>query len=607
MEKVSKIIKVILTILFAVGALFFVMAFVAITDFAAKIICSVFAVTFIIGIIILNIKFKNIPTASSVYELENKIFELNQHNNELANEVARLNQYSNELNCKISELNHCNDELSNRLASLNQNDTELSSKTVELTQNNLELTNKIAELKQKLDSIGYPNYETARNLIQEKELELTELKNKIRINNSDIAVLNSKIVELTDKKIDLERKIIPQTKKLQQIKELYNSISYSINNYYTNFSSTNIGYQNMEEIENLAPSVILKLHHMDAKDLRKAFNENNKLIARTFNQYETRYTNKASKSIYQLLGTALKAELQNVLYDLKYEKLDKSIDSIKIITSKYLHIAGEGNQGMLSTLVRFIGEIEYLFINAIKIEYNYYVKREQQKQEQAALRERMKQEAEERSALEAERQKIEQEEQKFSTEIEKLQTSIPNASNQDELAALKARISELQAQLSNIVVKKDDIVKLQNGKAGSVYIISNLGSFGDDIFKIGMTRRLDPQDRVNELGSASVPFKFDVHSFIFSDNAVELESSLHQRLNNNRVNKVNHRKEFFKVSIDELEKLVAEIDPTAEFTRTMLAEEYNQSLSTDEVYDNSETNVYDEENDYSEDTELVNI
>ena len=102
-----------------------------------------------------------------------------------------------------------------------------------------------------------------------------------------------------------------------------------------------------------------------------------------------------------------------------------------------------------------------------------------------------------------------------------------------------------------------------------------------------MIRRLDPQDRINELGSASVPFKFDVHSFIFSDDAVSLEKELHDRLNSKRLNKVNMRKEFFKVTIEELEDLVMIIDPTAEFNRTMIAEEFYQSLSTDEVYNSN--------------------
>jgi len=197
----------------------------------------------------------------------------------------------------------------------------------------------------------------------------------------------------------------------------------------------------------------------------------------------------------------------------------------------------------------------------------------------------MKQEAEERKALEAEKKKVEAEELKYSNEIEKLSLQLESVSDAEK-AKLNAKILELQAQLADVVIKKDSITKLQNGKAGNVYIISNLGSFGDGMFKIGMTRRIDPQERVDELGSASVPFKFDVHSFIFSEDAVSLESKLHEALNKKRVNKVNLRKEFFHSTVDELEELVTGIDPTAEFNKTMIAEEFRQSNSTDELYTN---------------------
>ncbi len=248
-----------------------------------------------------------------------------------------------------------------------------------------------------------------------------------------------------------------------------------------------------------------------------------------------------------------------------------------------LKIAGDGNQSIAGTLTKFIGEIEYLFINAVKIEYNYYVKKEQARQEQLALREQMRQEAEERKALETERKKVEREEEKYTNEINKITEQLSSAPN-GELEKLKTRILELQSQLAAVVIKKEEISNLANGKAGNVYVISNLGSFGENIFKIGMTRRLNPQDRVNELGDASVPFKFDVHSFIFSDDAVGLESKLHNILSEKRVNKVNMRKEFFYTTIDELETLVTEIEPTAEFNRTMIAEEYRQSLSSTENY-----------------------
>lgn len=141
---------------------------------------------------------------------------------------------------------------------------------------------------------------------------------------------------------------------------------------------------------------------------------------------------------------------------------------------------------------------------------------------------------------------------------------------------------ELQGQLNRVEEKKEEISKLQNGKAGVVYIISNLGSFGENTFKVGMTRRMEPMDRVKELGDASVPFSFDVHSFIFSDNAVALENELHKRLVNKRKNRVNARKEFFDVTIEELETLVQEINPTAEFRKTMIATEYRQGLKEKE-------------------------
>ena len=322
---------------------------------------------------------------------------------------------------------------------------------------------------------------------------------------------------------------------------------------------------------------------MDVKDLRKAYRENDWQIEKVLKKYASRYTTKANQAIYKLMVMALRAELQNILTALKYEKLDTAIESVKSMTAKYLTIAGEGNQTIVSTLTKFIGELEYLFINAVKIEYNYYVKKEQARQEQLAIREQMRQEAEERRALEAEKKKIEAEESKYKNEIEKVTLQMQAASD-EEKAKLQARILELQSQLSDVVVQKEKIASLANGRAGNVYVISNLGSFGENMFKVGMTRRLNPQDRVDELGDASVPFKFDVHSFIFSDDAVGLESRLHSILESKRVNKVNRRKEFFYTSVDELEKLVQEIEPTAEFNRTMMAEEFRQSQSTDNTY-----------------------
>lgn len=448
----------------------------------------------------------------------------------------------------------------------------------------------IQSLENKLTELNANDYFQVKEKIEQMKSEadrtLSATNQSIDANNVTLQQLQEEISILTDKNAKADKQLNTNTRKLSRSKELYKSIEYAIDNFFESdlsYENCKISRKDFEDSELIAPSVTLKLHCMDVKSLRKAYRENEKSIDKLLEKYSSRYTTKANKSIYQLMVIALRAELQNILYNLKYEKLDKSIEDVKNVSSKYLKIAGEGNQSIAGTLTKFIGEIEYLFINAVKIEYNYYIKKEQARQEQLAIREQMRQEAEERKALEAERKKIEKEESKYQTEIEKLQEQIVSANN-EELENLNARILELQAQLADVVVKKDEISSLTNGKAGNVYIISNLGSFGDNVFKVGMTRRLDPQDRVNELGDASVPFKFDVHSFIFSDDAVGLEKKLHTILNEKRVNKVNMRKEFFRTSIDELEKMVTNIEPTAEFTRTMLAEEFRQSLSSSENY-----------------------
>jgi len=456
---------------------------------------------------------------------------------------------------------------------------EFKNEIASLCSANARLVQENNALERKLKELGAHEY-----------YEVKKLTDELKTRCNDLSAKEAALIQRVNLQNNELEKLIKQTKtqtnKLSRSKELVKAIDYALANYFQYEPvqhSFKISPSQLAELEELSPSVILKLHCMDMKDLRKAYRDNDKQINSVLEKYAARYTTKANQTIYKLMVIALRAELQNILYNLKYEKLDTSIDNVQEVTQKYLKLAGDGNQSIVGTLTKFIGEIEYLFINAVKIEYNYYVKKEQARQEQLAIREQMRQEAEERRILEAEKKKVEQEESKYNSQIEKLKEQLTTAAD-SEIEKLNARILELQAQLAEVIVKKEEIVNLANGKAGNVYIISNLGSFGEDVFKIGMTRRLDPQERVNELGDASVPFRFDVHSFIFSEDAVGLESKLHSILNTKRVNKVNLRKEFFKITIDELETLVMDIEPTAEFNKTMLAEEFRQSLSTDEIY-----------------------
>jgi len=141
----------------------------------------------------------------------------------------------------------------------------------------------------------------------------------------------------------------------------------------------------------------------------------------------------------------------------------------------------------------------------------------------------------------------------------------------DELASLEQEIAAHEARI------EQHISEAQKTKAGYIYVISNIGSFGEGILKIGMTRRLEPMDRVVELGDASVPYRFDVHTIAFVENAPEVERTLHQKFANQRVNKENQRKEFFRASIDDVRQAMEGLQVESEWYYDAEAREYNES------------------------------
>ena len=151
----------------------------------------------------------------------------------------------------------------------------------------------------------------------------------------------------------------------------------------------------------------------------------------------------------------------------------------------------------------------------------------------------------------------------------------------------QAEAEKYQAEINNLnqIIENSQraISQAQQTKIGHVYIISNIGSFGENVYKIGMTRRLEPMERIDELGSASVPFEFDVHAMIKSDNAPELENSLHKYFDSKRVNLVNARKEFFYVTLDEIEEYAKKNNIDVEFTKLAEARDYRESMAIREA------------------------
>lgn len=247
-------------------------------------------------------------------------------------------------------------------------------------------------------------------------------------------------------------------------------------------------------------------------------------------------------------------------------KIQRSYDALNKI------FASDGVQISKSYLASKMEELSLV--------YAYMVKEEEEKEQRRAIREQMVEEEKVRREIERAKQKIEKEEAQFSNEVKKLMSYMQKAKDDVEKQLYIDKIQELEEKLRALQADKDNVLEReQNTRAGFVYIISNIGSFGERVFKIGMTRRLEPMDRIAELSSASVPFPFDVHAMIFSEDAPGLETILHQHFDSDRVNKVNPRKEFFRVDLDEIKKVVLENhNATVKFVDIPDATEYRETL-----------------------------
>lgn len=202
-----------------------------------------------------------------------------------------------------------------------------------------------------------------------------------------------------------------------------------------------------------------------------------------------------------------------------------------------------------------------------------------EREEQRAIKERMREEEKARREYERAQKEAQKEEKMLQKALEKVQLQFDKAGDEQK-AKYEAELMELREQLRLAEEKNQRAISMaQQTKAGHVYIISNIGSFGENIYKIGMTRRLEPLDRVRELGDASVPFDFDVHALINSKDAPSLERAIHKCFLRQQVNKINPRKEFFRVTIQEIRQEVERMGLHAHWTMTAECRDYQETLA----------------------------
>ncbi|MCM8527219.1 MAG: DUF4041 domain-containing protein [Lentisphaeraceae bacterium] len=250
------------------------------------------------------------------------------------------------------------------------------------------------------------------------------------------------------------------------------------------------------------------------------------------------------------------------------KKIKKSFDAINKLN--------ETNKVILSP------DYLQLKLEEMFLKYEFEQKMQDEKEEQRAIKEQMREEERVQKEIEKARRESVKEQARYEKALLQARKEFESVSEEDRAKA-QEKIEDLEAQLKDAVEKGQRALSMaQQTKRGHIYIISNVGSFGETVYKVGMTRRLEPMDRVKELGDASVPFSFDVHAMIFSEDAPGLENEIHKNLNNFRVNKVNTRKEFFRVHLDQIVNVVKELhDGEIRITKLAQAEQYYESLAMD--------------------------
>lgn len=452
---------------------------------------------------------------------------------------------NNELNDKIQELETVNSEMEAKIADLENEKSKLESF----------LTPEMKDLESLKKQIAESQVEFAHQKITQEQLlkeqydkymdEISKQKSLILAYNDEINELNSNIKDLKKDIITFSDEILVQDFGLYEPRYSFiNADAYKA-------ELTNIRNKQKAMIKDgsaVSGSIDWQVNGSAAQG-RKMIKDMQKLLLRAFN-----------------------SECDEIINKVKYNNYDTSV---KKMERSFNAIAKLGITMSISITSNYYD----LKIQELQLALEYQIQKQREKEEKAELRAQQREEARLQKELKEQRKNIDKERKHYEQALSNINKQISSSSDEN-IKELNKKKEEIIQSLSDIDTKIKDIdYREANQKAGYVYIISNIGSFGEGIYKIGMTRRLNPQERVDELGDASVPFKFDVHAMIFSEDAPALEAKLHRAFEDRKLNLVNQRREFFKVSLDEIKEVVKNnFDKTVEFVEVPDADQYRISL-----------------------------
>lgn len=387
----------------------------------------------------------------------------------------------------------------------------------------------------------------AQNQVQTEKIVLSDVHKQIEIARNDLEAARSELLEIQNQILGAEDIVLLESFALYEPKyQLTNSAEYKVRLEAIRASQKATARGISKTVDSWDHGGV-DLNKTEWKKLRK---DVLKLSLRSFN-----------------------SECEYCVDNVKFNNVDKMEARIRRAFDTCNSLLKATNTFWKDVVLE--EKLEELFLA-----HEYQMKRYEEKEAARQAREDQREQEKLEKEIKEARAKIEKERRHFTSALQKLQLRLAKADTQQEREDLKTRIDELSSQNS----KLDEEEKLldyreQNARAGYVYVISNIGAFGEDVYKIGMTRRLEPMDRVDELGDASVPFRFDVHAMVFSDNAPALEAKLHAHFAAGRLNKVNGRKEFFRADLTAIEAVIrANYDAVVEMVHAAPAEQYRESL-----------------------------
>lgn len=472
--------------------------------------------------------------------LESKIYELDRERIAIQNKYDRLNLDCIDLQKKCDELHEKENEYINKNIQIDKDIKLLSEKS-------LSLKNEYEELYEK------------KKYILSFEREEKEILKSIEYQKDILQSIEDKISTLRAEEFDADKKLHEIQSKIDLYSRIDDFVEYGI-------------YENPCYIYETSERFSLEIKKLREQQ-KRLIEEENVLIDTSTKEFMVQ-----TPIMKRILTDQKKMMIRsfNIECDMLIEKVNPS--NIRKILERIDSVATGIEK--LSADLHYGFNIEYIKLKyeECKLQYQFKLKKKDEQEEQRAIKEQIREEQKARREYERARQRAEKEEEMYQRLLDKAKAALEQATEEERQAA-QLRIDSLEAELQEAKAKAERAVSMaQQTKKGHVYIISNIGSFGEGIYKIGLTRRLDPTERVHELGGPSVPFRFDIHAMISSDNAPELESRLHKAFNDQRVNTVNLRKEFFKVSLEDIKCKVEELTgKDSNFVMTILAEEYYQS------------------------------